>query len=300
MGNKSTRKHLADRRRRHTRKQSKFKKSNCSPSLKKKTYSCYSHSALHKMRDLWNARHPDEKIHSSEPREIWTNLKNNLDDVCDKESCWLKQKFIKHNLDKELLSYTFAPKSPKIWEINPNEWLTSTDISNVMKQYEKTYPCFSFIGPSPIDYDAHEMDGECVWEELCKFELKDYLKEGKRKIGVVFNIDPHYLDGSHWIALFININTEKIFYFDSNGDPVPRHIKKLVKTITKQGEKEDIDFKFDCNHPFEHQQGDTECGIYVLYFLINSIKETKPFSFYKKHRISDDAMERLRKIYFNQ
>ena len=119
-------------------------------------------------------------------------------------------------------------------------------------------------------------------------------------IGVVFNIDPHYLDGSHWIALFININTEEIFYFDSNGDRVPRHIKKLVKTITKQGEEEDIDFKFDCNHPFEHQQSDTECGIYVLYFLVNSIKETKPLSFYKKHRISDDAMERLRRIYFNQ
>ena len=41
----------------------------------------------------------------------------------------------------------------------------------IMKQYEKEYPSFRFIGPSPIDYDAHEYNGECVWEELCKFNL---------------------------------------------------------------------------------------------------------------------------------
>ena len=37
---------------------------------------------------------------------------------------------------------SFAPEAPKSWNKNPNEWLSSTDILKVMKQYEKAYRCF--------------------------------------------------------------------------------------------------------------------------------------------------------------
>ena len=60
-----------------------------------------------------------------------------------------------------------------------------------MKQYEKTYKCFEFIGPSPIDYDKHIAYGECVWEELCEFSLAKTISEGTTKIGIIFNLDPH-------------------------------------------------------------------------------------------------------------
>ena len=69
-----------------------------------------------------------------------------------------------------------------------------------MKQYEKTYEDFEFLGPSPIDYDTHKAYGECVWEELCEFSLRDNLKEGKTKVGIIFNTDPHTEDGEHWVA----------------------------------------------------------------------------------------------------
>ena len=52
---------------------------------------------------------------------------------------------------------------------------TNIDILNVMKQYEHIYPNFEFIGPSPIDYDTHLSYGECVWEELCKFNLQNNI-----------------------------------------------------------------------------------------------------------------------------
>ena len=62
-----------------------------------------------------------------------------------------------------------------------NEWLTSIDILNVMRQHEKIDRHFEFIGPSPIDYDHHKAYGECVWEELCKFSLAENLRKGKNK-----------------------------------------------------------------------------------------------------------------------
>lgn len=271
-----------------------FKKANCAPSTEKKDYTCYSDSALVKMKNLWNSRHPDSKINTDSTYEIWKQLKLNMQDVCDVESCWLKQQFIANDVDKELSSYTFTPKSPKSWSKNPTEWLSSIDIESVMKQYEKTYKCFDFIGPSPIDFDTRTMYGKCVWDELCNFSLKSHIKKGKNKIGFIFNTDPHYLNGSHWISLFINIKKRFIFFFDSNGDPAPKEIDVLVKRIIQQAKELNIDLTFKQNAPFEHQFENTECGMYSLYFLASLITDSHDYSYFTKHRVTDDMMKKMR------
>jgi hypothetical protein len=279
-----------------------FKKLNCSPTTNGKVndYTCYSDSSLMKLRNYWNKRHPDHLITSNNSKEIWTSLKDNMSDVCDKESCWLRQKFIHNNLDKELTQYTFAPKSPTTWIKNKNEWLSSVEIEKVMKQYETAFPNFAFIGPSPIDFDTVQMYGECVWEELCKFVLNDYLKDGKTKIGIIFNTDPHYKDGSHWISLFIDVKQKYIFYFDSNGDPPPKQIKVFEERVASQGRELGINFEITGNYPKEHQLGDTECGMYSLYFIIELLTDRKNIDFFKKSTIRDHQMELLRSDYFNK
>ena len=272
----------------------KFKKANCAPSTEKKDFTCYSDSALIKMKNLWNARHPDHKINTDSTYDIWKQLKTNMQDVCDIESCWLKQQFITHDVDKELMNYTFTPKSPKSWVKNPTEWLSSVDIENVMKQYEKAYKCFDFIGPSPIDFDTRVMYGKCVWDELCNFDLKNHIKKGKNKIGMIFNTDPHYLNGSHWISLFINIKKRIIFFFDSNGDPVPKEIDVLCKRIIQQAKQIGIELKFGQNAPFEHQFENTECGMYSLYFITSMVMDKHDCSYFTKHRITDAMMKQMR------
>ena len=182
---------MVTRQRKIRQKNKTVKQNRCSRSSPD-DYSCYDTKSLLKLRQYWNIRHPDQKITSDKPREIWKALKNNLSHICDKESCWLRQKFIKHNLDNKLLNLTFAPQAPDTWKKNPKEWLNSLDITRVMRQFEDKYPNFQFIGPSPIDFDDHKMDGECVWEELCKFDLAKTLKQNKTKIGIIFNLDPHY------------------------------------------------------------------------------------------------------------
>ena len=280
-------------------KQKPMKKIICSPTAKKKKYTCYSDDALITMRELWNARHPDVKIEATAPNKIWSSLRENMQNVCNVESCWLRQQFVANKLDAELMSYTFAPIAPKKWHTNPNEWLTSVDLEKVMKQYEKKYHCFNFIGPSPIDFDDHIMHGECVWKELCEFDLATELKRGKNKIGIIFNLDPHYKEGSHWVSMFIDIKKGFIFFFDSNGDKIPGRVKKLVKRIQTQAKALGFNLEFHQNHPKEHQKGDTECGMYSLYLIIQMLTDKKSPDYYMKHRVSDDEMEKLRKKYFN-
>lgn len=208
-----------------------FLKLKCSPKIQENDFTCYSNESLIKLKELWNARHPDVKITTNEPRAIWEELKRHLKSVCNKESCWLKQNFAASGVDKEMLNYTFAPKSPDDWKKNPNEWLNSIDIENVMKQYEKEYPYFDFIGAAPIDFDSPKMYGECVWEELCHFDLNISIRNGRNKIGFVFNTDPHYLSGSHWISMFVNIKEKYVFFFDSTGHAPPKEVKKLIKKL---------------------------------------------------------------------
>ena len=139
-------------------------------------FTCYTKASLYKLKNIWNARHGDVKITTNDPKLIWDFLSSHMADTCERESCWLKKNWINQKLPKSVIDNTFAPEQPKSWKRKPTEWLTSIDILDVMKQYEKTYKNFEFMGPSPIDFDTHKLYGECVWEELCKISLKELIR----------------------------------------------------------------------------------------------------------------------------
>ena len=208
--------------------------------------------------------------------------------------------FWKKDLTKELSDYTFAPPQPPEWKKNPTEWLTSLDFIQIMKQYEKKYKCFQFIGPSPIDYDKHLSHGECVWDELCKFDLEKTIKRGITKIGVIFNTDPHDKEGAHWVSLFVNIKKREIYYFDSYGERTSKFINRFAREkIIKQGDALGIDFKYIKNKK-RHQYRTSECGMYCLYFIIQMLTTNKSFESFSTNKIKDIQMIRLRKKLFNQ
>ena len=163
-----------------------------------------------------------------------------------------KSKIVHIDIEKYNVNLKFACKYPEKWKSNPNEWLSSVDISNVMKQYEAKYKCFDFIGPTPIDFDSKDTSsssGQCVWKDLCSFNLADQIKSGKTKIGIIFNTDDHTGGGEHWISAFINIKKGEMYFYDSAGDKVPPEIKKFSDRVIEQGKKlsPPITFTFDEN-----------------------------------------------------
>jgi len=301
-GNKSRKRGLIRRKSRSKRKKERKIKvmEKCSPKSDDEIleYTCYTEEALHKIKKLWNLRHSDSKIESNNTKTIWKELKTKLSSSCNKESCWLKHKCIKDGISKEVISNTFAPSQPDSWKKNPNEWLNSLDIQNVMKQYEKTYKCFEFIGPSPIDFDTPKGYGECVWDELCNFDLIKEIKDGKTKIGIIFNTDPHTKDGAHWIAMFINIKKKQIIYMDSYGDKPPKEVTRLANKIQEQSKKIGKEFEY-IKITMRHQYSNSECGMYCLYFIIESL-QGKNWTFFNKKKIPDKKMVKLRGIYFNK
>lgn len=208
---------------RKTHKNGGTKKINCSPVVKNKTVNsstCYTPEIIIEIKNAYNESHSkDEYIPWSNPQEIWRTLNKRLVN-CAKEDCWLSTIKDKR-LSQELEEVIFAPAHPPEWLKNPNEWLTDLDISNVMKQYEKTYKNFKFIGPSPIDFAKRVKRGElpwakpgnssdkvCVWEELCHLNLNKLLKRGITQLGMVFNLDRYDEPGSHWVSLYVSLGKQ--------------------------------------------------------------------------------------------
>ena len=123
-------------------------------------------------------------------------------------------------------------------------------------------------------------------------------KEGKKKIGIIFNLDPHDKPGSHWVAAYINMYKKEIYYFDSYGDRTPSKIKTLVKRIQNESKKLGKKYKFLVNKK-RHQYSNSECGMYCLHFIIEMTNGTS-FQKFQNIRYTDKLMKKLRNIYFNK
>ena len=55
----------------------------CAPKGNKeqKDYTCYDDEALYKLKELWNARHPDALIKTNDTKQIWNELNNYLKSI---------------------------------------------------------------------------------------------------------------------------------------------------------------------------------------------------------------------------
>jgi hypothetical protein len=294
----------------HHNKSNKIKSMNCHPVTKGQTPvkgSCFTVETLNKIKVAYNKHHKDNVITINDPHLLWLELKNRFN-TCDKEDCWLEH-LDDDDLKHEIEEMSFAPDHPPEWKKNPDEWLSNYDILEVLEQYEEKHKEFKFIGPSPIDFDTRPKEDKCVWEELCTFSL-DKLDPSVKKIGVVFNLDKHNEPGSHWVSLFIDLEDHFMFYLDSAGDNIPPEVDALVKRIQGQWNKKHQHLKMRVykNHPFEHQKGNTECGMYSLFFIITLLTKqiegkshttSELIKLFRSKRIPDKYVFNYRKIYFN-
>jgi len=158
---------------------------------------------------------------------------------------------------------------PKAWKDDPDMWLDSNNIRDVMQQYEEARPDFKFLGPYPIDFAAPDPytkgskeKGQCLISEMCSLDLDKESVKGKDHIGIIFNLDTHDKGGSHWIANYINIPQKSCYYFDSYGMKPPKQIYKFMQWLGIQ--EPEIKLGFNGRR---FQKRNTECGMYCMYFL---------------------------------
>ncbi len=187
---------------------------------------------------------------------------------------------------------------PSAWKKDPDMWLNSDDIQAVMKQYEKACPEFRFLGVVPIDFSAPDPYAQssgpkCMNDQFCHVDVAAERAAGKKILGAIFNLDPHYKGGSHWVGLAIDLQRTKVYYFDSYGMPPPPQVARFMRYLTLQ----DKQFVLESNGR-RFQYSDTECGMYSLYFLIRMIQGAD-FKKFVRNPIADKWMLKFRKVLFD-
>jgi len=314
---------------RKTRKMKrKFQKVLCNPAKKNHVASsCYSASELVTIKNAYNKHHVsnrEKQIHVKDPEIILRELREK-NAHCTTELCWLhavSDRGLREKIQKE----TFRPLQPAEWKKKPDAWLSNFDIDAVIQQYEAAYPDFVFLGPTPIDFDTKKDDGKCVTEEICGFSLAKEWKKGKKKIGVIYNLDTSEGPGTHWVSMFIDMADPEpyMFYFNSTAEPMPSEVRVLMDRIQKQwlslslpashkGTLKKKMIEYTSDDKVEHQHSNTECGMYSLFFIItcltrkiggyaslgkNLTREKIVELFAGKKRIPDTYISRFRKLYF--
>jgi hypothetical protein len=270
--------------------------------------SCLSKDLLVKIANILNDKTDSTINIKSGLKELHTEISNVIKENtnCSNEACWTTYDLIKKNLSSddfnEVIS-KFRPFLPEQWYEEPNKWLNTLDIDNVMGQYEKNYKGFKYTGATPIDFDLKTNDDVCLVNELCNVDLQEIINDKKKCIGMVFNTDPHNKSGQHWFSMFVDISGDNrkdkvpsIYHFDSVASDPPKRILKLIENIKDQGDK--LDIKFDVLfNDIRHQYKDTECGVYCLHFLVSMLTGGK-FDDYIKNKLNDDEMEKFRKVFF--
>ncbi len=193
-----------------------------------------------------------------------------------------------------LLAAYFRTLVPEEWKKDPDAWLDNFTIEALLKQYQEIDPSFMTLGAVPIDFAAPSPNdkSKCLLPEFCKLNLEELRAKGKRSVGMVFNLDPHFKDGSHWVALFLDVNKPGCYYFDSYGMKPPKQIKLLMETLWSQDKRMELGYN---GRRFQYSQ--SECGMYSAFFII-CMHYGIPFQRFVKHRVTDDVMLFLRSWLF--
>ena len=190
------------------------------------------------------------------------------------------------------------PPAPKAWISDPDMWLDSNNIANVMNQYEEAHTVngkkeFEFMGPFPIDFaapDPYRAGGEkkCLQNEICEIRVQKAMENGIKSIGIVYNLDPHYKSGSHWVANYIDLVGNTCYYFDSYGVEPPPQVQKFMKWLSSHNPSNPMKLQYSKRRL---QYSNTECGMYCIYVIIRMLEGDKFLDITRRKPKDNDMLD---------
>jgi hypothetical protein len=285
----------------------------CAPSKTYSEKSCFTLDSLKRMASAYNNKF--KKLNPIEIKDdkkyLINELTKRLEDVCDDQICWLKQDFIIEMNDEEINEKTFRPLGPK----GRFSWFNTTNINEIMAQYQEKYSDFIYLGAVPLDFDNLDIG-------IRDLNFDNLIKAKKSKIGIVFNFDRHWQRGSHWVSMYADLLKNQVYYFDSYGKPPKKEIRNFVNRIckwcyTKNILNEDLEtsmteqsfmkpkrenyierelknIKFN---KIRHQYKTSECGTYSINIILRLLKGEK-FEDICENITTDDEVNKCREKYF--
>ena len=264
----------------------------CAPGKSFKDGSCFTLNNLIEISENFNRTFPNKSfpIRRDNKKYLLRNLTSRIKEKynCNNQTCWINTSFIKNIKNNDLTHFTFRPNGPK----GKYDWLSTSDIDKVMKQYESKYKNFKFLGAVPYDFE------ELPYLDTFNFDVEQMKANGKNKIGMVVNLDTHDKSGSHWVGFYSNLKSKQVYFFDSFANQPGSRIKKFSNKILKKfsggGNFSTDDIIYN---KIRHQFSNSECGVYSMNFIIRLL-HGETFNDITNNITKDTDMNACRKSYF--
>ena len=272
----------------------------CAPNIKFENGSCIPLYIIINMAEAHNIENKNKQIKLYRNMDIINPAKYKLYILHEfyklypmGQTEWLKQsfnKFMDKHIKELLDNNIFRPDGPN----GRFTWLDTNNVVDTMTQYEMKYKDFKYMGTVPIDF--FEFDEF----EINKFDYDSYIKKGIYKFGIIFNLDKHNQAGSHWVAMYSDLKSGKIYFYDSYGTRPPVEIKKLMEIhakyyMDKLNSKNKLpDIRYN---QIRAQYKGSECGVYSINFILRLLRGDS-FNSICADKTSDDKINKCRKIYY--
>jgi hypothetical protein len=235
----------------------------CAPGTIRENGTCFSNEEITKLRNVINAGNISD-IEVIEKANVDFGCKNNLDCIGKKGGL---------NLDE--LKINFVPHGPL-----DNSWLSNFDIMHYFEIWMQKFNNFIVIEPQMNDFERHN-------KELAKFDWLKFKNNPERLfMGCIINTDNYGSSGQHWVAIVADNKGNTIEYFDSAGGAPSREIMDFMERVSSITGFNTV----YCNQ-VKHQQENSECGVYCIYYILCRFHNVKPEYFLNPNKkIGDDLM----------
>jgi hypothetical protein len=252
-----------------------------------------------------------------------TMVKQSLDGAkqtlkCDSESCVvshptfqkfaIKNKIASNSELEENLDTRFKIEGPR----NSTAWLSNYDIDKTLEdwafKFEDFFPCpFAMIDFDRMGDPLHRYNMHDIYNgKHKKNTIMGTVKLPCRTFGCAINTDVTAGKGKHWMALFVDMRGSEVWtieFFNSTGAPPQKSIVNWMKKtkenledyLNQIGKK--IKVEIIITSHLEHQESNTECGLYTLFYIRARI-ENVPYDRFLKIVIPDENMIEFRKHCF--
>lgn len=232
---------------------------------------------------------------------------------CDSESCvlvnsefnnFVKEEVGNTNILKYELLKNFKTKGPR----NNTDLLSNFNIDETLirwsREFKDFYPCpFSMIDFNYVKNNFYNTDLSNIFSGKASFKDPiNGINNGPFKTyGCVLNTDVSTGRGKHWVCIFVDgrSNNWTIEYFNSSGNPPCPDVNEWMETQRKKllGLNNNVETITVTN--IVHQKSNTECGMYVLYYIRSRLDGISYQHFLSK-RIEDADVTKFRKHVFRK
>jgi hypothetical protein len=256
----------------------------CSPHIKYNGFSCIDNKTIGKLFLKLEAQKKGAYVASditgtAEEVARKQNSKLREDTNCINDFCVAKA--LKETTE---VARFMKPEKEKAWGAKRN-WLSNHDIDDVLSSYMILYPTFIHTGSHPIDFQDKTpgiFGGLTCSSDMCDFKkTKAAIDEARKNntvikyMSFVFNTHKRTGKGEHWFCAFFEIETMKLYFFDSAGKPerydcyYMTRFKSLLQESFGDNKKTLTEIT---NNVQKQPWGSGECGVFCLYFITKMLE----------------------------